>query len=164
MMTTFNIEVHSLEETQRLGSDLASVLRQGDVVALIGPLGAGKTHLTQAVAEHFGLSRDEVNSPTFVLIQEYDGTIPICHIDAYRLSDIDEFLELGADELLGSENICLIEWADRVIEVLPRQRIQVEIEVTGQSSRRISLTCPADRVAQFQQKLSRSNDSMFSDG
>ncbi len=152
-MNELIIELHSLEETQVFGKQLASVLRLGDVVALIGNLGAGKTHLSQAIAEGFGIDREDVHSPTFVLIQEYEGAVPICHIDAYRLNDIDEFLELGADELLGADNICLIEWADRVIDVLPKKRIQVEIESTGESSRRIRLTCPKGRLDEFEKKL-----------
>ncbi|WP_145204188.1 tRNA (adenosine(37)-N6)-threonylcarbamoyltransferase complex ATPase subunit type 1 TsaE [Thalassoglobus polymorphus] len=150
------VDLHSLEETQAFGKQLASVLRLGDVVALIGNLGAGKTHLAQAIAEGFGIDRDDVHSPTFVLIQEYEGSVPICHIDAYRLNDIDEFLELGADELLGADNICLIEWADRVADVLPGKRIQLEIESTGVTSRRIRLTCPQDRFSEFERKLRRS--------
>lgn len=129
----------SLEETLQLGKQLASVFEPGLVVSLIGDLGAGKTHLVQAIAEGLGVTEDEVNSPTFVLIQEYSGRIPIVHIDAYRLRDIDEFLELGADELLGAENVCLIEWADRVEEVLPRDRLTIQIETISENSRQIRL-------------------------
>lgn len=160
-MNRIETEVQSLTETQRFGKQLASVLKEGDVVALIGHLGAGKTHLTQSIVENFGIDPENVSSPTFVLIQEYDGTVPICHIDAYRLNDTDEFLELGADELLGAKNICLIEWADRVMDVLPRRLIKIEIDITGRNSRCISVTCPADRFDEFQKKLASSTDSMF---
>lgn len=130
----------SLEQTRQIGRELAGVLEPGTVVGLVGDLGAGKTHFVQAVAEGLGVERDFVNSPTFVLIQEYEGNVPVCHIDAYRLADSDEFLELGADELLGAENVCLIEWADRVADVLPRDRITVTMEVTGERSRRLTLS------------------------
>lgn len=130
---------NSLAETQEFGKQLAAALKSGLVVSLIGNLGAGKTHLVQAIAEGLGVTDEEVTSPTFVLIQEYAGRIPIVHIDAYRLRDIDEFLELGADELLGADNVCLIEWADRVEEVLPRDRLTIEIESTSENSRQIQL-------------------------
>ena len=135
------IESHSVEETQNWGRVLARVLQPGSVVGLVGELGAGKTHLVQAIADAMQVRGDLVNSPTFVLIQEYSGTIDLCHIDAYRLADADEFLELGADELLGADNICLIEWADRIANVLPADRLTVAIELTGESTRR--MTCSA---------------------
>ncbi|MBT5020530.1 tRNA (adenosine(37)-N6)-threonylcarbamoyltransferase complex ATPase subunit type 1 TsaE [Planctomicrobium sp.] len=163
-MHTFSIDVHSLQETQLFGVQLAEVLRIGDVIALIGDLGAGKTHLTQAIAKQLGVDPEEVNSPTFVLIQEYDGDVPVCHIDAYRLNDTDEFLELGADELLGADNICLIEWADRVADVLPKRLIRIEIETIGETSRRISLKCPLDREAEIRNKVCSSEESKSSDG
>ncbi|SFI14670.1 tRNA (adenosine(37)-N6)-threonylcarbamoyltransferase complex ATPase subunit type 1 TsaE [Planctomicrobium piriforme] len=138
MLMTF--ESGSLEETVRFGRVLADCLKAGDVVALIGNLGAGKTHLVQAIAEGLGVSAEDVHSPTFVLIQEYDARLPICHIDAYRLNDIDEFLELGADELVGGDCVALIEWADRVAEVLPRDRLTVELTATGENARRLDIS------------------------
>jgi len=128
-----------------LGHRLAICLQPGDVISLIGNLGAGKTHLVQAIAQGLEVHRDFVHSPTFVLIQEYAGRLPICHIDAYRLKSIDEFLELGADELLGGESVCLIEWGDRVEEVLPRDRLTISIEATGLESRRLELCSSGPR-------------------
>ena len=93
------------------------------VIALTGPLGAGKTRLVQAVAVASGVDRREVVSPTFVLVHEYHGSRPIYHLDAYRLRDDDEFLELGADEYFGPPNLVFIEWADRVRRCLPPERI-----------------------------------------
>lgn len=163
-MNQLIVDVNSLAETQRFGAKLAEVLRLGDVVALIGQLGAGKTHLTQAIAQQLGVHPEDVNSPTFVLIQEYDGDVPVFHIDAYRLNDTDEFLELGADEILGADNICLIEWADRVADVLPKRLIRIEIEATGETSRRISLQCPPAREAEIWEKVSSSEESESSEG
>ena len=123
------------EDTERLGAGLASALEPGIVVALVGNLGAGKTRLTQAVATALGVEREAVNSPTFVLIQEYDGRLPIYHFDTYRLRDTDEFLELGADELMAAGGVCVIEWADRVAEVLPRDVLRIEIAIVSPGER-----------------------------
>ena len=138
----------SLDDTRRVGRALAKVLQAGDVVALIGELGAGKTLLVQSIAAQLGVDPEAVHSPTFVLIQEYDARIPLVHIDAYRLEDTDQFLELGADELLGADNVCLIEWADRVAEVLPRDRITIHLTSTGESSRQIEITATGPRSQQ----------------
>lgn len=129
----------SEDDTERLGIALADALRPGSIVALVGPLGAGKTRLVKAVAAHLGIERRDVSSPTFVLIHEYAGTLPIYHFDAYRLRDTDEFLELGAEELIDSQGVCLIEWADRVDAVLPPDRLTITIEAAGPQTRRFEL-------------------------
>jgi tRNA threonylcarbamoyladenosine biosynthesis protein TsaE len=126
--------------TTRLGHRLAECLFPGAVIALIGPLGAGKTHLVRAIAEGLGIADSRlVSSPTFVLIQEYSARLPIYHFDAYRLKGAAEFLDLGPHEYFGGTGVCLIEWADRVGECLPDQFLQVVIQVTGQTSRRLTI-------------------------
>ena len=100
--------------TAALGAALAGVLPAGTTVALCGPLGAGKTRLVQAIAEAAGVDRQDVTSPTFVLIQEYHGRRAIYHIDAYRVRDEDEFESLGVDEYFEGDGLVLVEWADRV--------------------------------------------------
>ena len=122
-------------ETASFGQRLARVLSSGDVVALQGQLGAGKTRLVQAIAAELGCSRSFVVSPTFTLIHEYDGRLPVYHIDAYRLKDSDEFLDMGGGELIHGDGVCLIEWADRIGDLLPQDHLRVEIEVTGEQSR-----------------------------
>jgi tRNA threonylcarbamoyladenosine biosynthesis protein TsaE len=125
--------------TVALGRALAASLPSRSVVALIGPLGAGKTRLVQAVAEAAGIDPREVISPTFVLIHEYRGRQPIYHFDAYRLRDEDEFLRLGPEEYFEREGWAFIEWADRVANCLPRDRLEIGIEPTGASSRRFEI-------------------------
>jgi len=125
--------------TGRLGAVLAEALPDGTTVALCGTLGAGKTRLVKAVAEGAGVPGEEVTSPTFMLIQEYHGRRTIYHIDAYRIRDLDEFEELGPDEYFESDGLVLVEWADRVENALPRERIEVRIEVTGTQSRRFEI-------------------------
>jgi tRNA threonylcarbamoyladenosine biosynthesis protein TsaE len=117
-------------------------------VALIGQLGAGKTRLVQSIAVALGADRRTVNSPTFVLIQEYAASLPVFHFDTYRLRSLDEFLDLGVDEILHSDGVSLIEWADRVPEVLPDDRLQIEIEVIGPTERRFRITALGPRSAE----------------
>src|SRR5262245_24240295 len=110
------------EATHSLGRRLGELLFPGAVVALTGPLGAGKTFLVRAIAE--GLSVPDsrvVSSPTFVLIQEYAGRLPIYHFDTYRLKSVADFAELGVHEYFQGSGVCLIEWADRVTELLPAE-------------------------------------------
>jgi tRNA threonylcarbamoyladenosine biosynthesis protein TsaE len=127
-------------DTDRLGEALAIVLPPGTVIGLTGTLGAGKTRLVQAVAAAVGLPRDNITSPTFVLVNEYrGGRLPIFHFDTYRLKDDDEFLNLGPDEYFDSDGLTFVEWADRVADLLPADRIEIRIEVTGETSREIAI-------------------------
>lgn len=127
-------------DTDRIGAELAAALKPGTVVALIGPLGAGKTRLVQAIAAALGVPRDAVTSPTFVLVNEYrQGRLPIFHFDAYRLKDLDEFLELGPEEYFDANGLTFIEWADRVAEALPRERVEIQISIEPVDARRIEL-------------------------
>ncbi len=132
----FQFEANNLAETNRLAAALADELQAGDIICLHGPLGAGKTRFVQGVTQALGVTRSWVNSPTFTLVQEYDARVPISHVDAYRLRDSDEFLELGGEEILNGEQAVFIEWAERITEILPRDRIDIVIEVTGREARR----------------------------
>jgi tRNA threonylcarbamoyladenosine biosynthesis protein TsaE len=140
MSDPLHYDALDLDATHALGYRLGSLLFRGAVVALVGPLGAGKTQLVRAIAEGLGIPNSRVvTSPTFVLIQEYDARLPIYHFDAYRLRSPAEFYDLGADEYLQGNGVCLIEWADRVDSLLPDEHLRITIEVTGESSRRFTL-------------------------
>jgi tRNA threonylcarbamoyladenosine biosynthesis protein TsaE len=126
--------------TVALGCALAESLPDGTMVALQGTLGAGKTRLVQAIAAASGVEAGVTVSPTFVLVQEYQGTRRIVHVDAYRMRDEDEFLALGGEELFASDAIVFIEWAERIARCLPDSRLQIAIDETGASSRRFTIT------------------------
>jgi tRNA threonylcarbamoyladenosine biosynthesis protein TsaE len=136
----FTFTAQDERDTQRFGAALAAVVPPGAVIGLIGPLGAGKTRLVQAVASALGVPAGNVTSPTFVLVNEYlGGRLPVYHFDTYRLKDEDEFLALGPDEYFESAGITFVEWADRVAELLPPEWLEITLEVTGESQRQITL-------------------------
>jgi tRNA threonylcarbamoyladenosine biosynthesis protein TsaE len=137
MSTTCEIETSDIAGTEALGRLLGKGLFPGAVVALIGPLGAGKTLLVRAIAEGLDIPNSRViSSPTFVLIQEYEARLPIYHFDAYRLRSEDEFIDLGAHEYFQGKGVSLVEWADRVPKSLPAEHLRITIAVTGESERR----------------------------
>jgi tRNA threonylcarbamoyladenosine biosynthesis protein TsaE len=126
--------------TQAFGRRLGQLLFPGAVVALVGPLGAGKTHLARAIAEGLGVPDSRVvTSPTFVLIQEHQGRLPIYHFDAYRLRGAGELAELGAQEYFEGDGVCLVEWADRAAECLPAEHLLVTLAVAGETARRATV-------------------------
>jgi tRNA threonylcarbamoyladenosine biosynthesis protein TsaE len=140
-MTPMVIDVQSLAETAALGERLAAHLFPGAVIALIGTLGAGKTHFVRAVAIGLQIpNADVVNSPTFVLIQEYIARLPIYHFDAYRLTREADFADLGVHEYFERDGVCLVEWADKVSSIMPSERLEIRITVAGEQARRFELT------------------------
>jgi tRNA threonylcarbamoyladenosine biosynthesis protein TsaE len=144
------MDLPDLAATEELGRRLGRVLFPGAVVALVGPLGAGKTHLTRAVAAGLGVPDPRiVTSPTFVLIQEYQGRLPVYHFDAYRLSGAAPFAELGVHEYLEGDGVCLIEWADRVEECLPAEHLRITLSVTGETARQALLEARGEPYEQL---------------
>jgi tRNA threonylcarbamoyladenosine biosynthesis protein TsaE len=135
------IELASEDDTVRLGRAIADVVAEGTVIGLVGPLGAGKTRLVRAIAEALGVEPDAISSPTFVLIQEYDGRLPVFHFDTYRLPSIAAFEDLGPADYWDA-GVSLVEWADRVAELLPEGRWMIALEPTGPTSRRARIELP----------------------
>jgi tRNA threonylcarbamoyladenosine biosynthesis protein TsaE len=153
-MATWTAEAPDLAATLALGRRLGGLLFPGAVVALVGPLGAGKTHFVRAVAEGLGIADSRaVSSPTFVLIQEYDARLPVYHFDAYRLRNEGEFFDLGAHEYFEGNGVCLVEWADRVEGCLPAEQLRVTIAVTGETSRRLTFEARGERCAELLERL-----------
>lgn len=155
-MTEFIFHATDEAATDRIGAALAAALPPGTTVALLGTLGAGKTRLVQAIAAASGVSRADVVSPTFVLCQQYVGSSTINHLDAYRIRDEDELRELGFEELLMTRAITIIEWADRVASALPDDYLQVEITVTGPTSRQFVVRAIGEQYDSVIAALARS--------
>jgi len=122
--------------TDAAAVELAATLEKGSVVALTGPLGAGKTTFVKAVARALGVEED-VTSPSFVRLNIYEGRFTIYHLDLYRVKDIPEFISFGLDEWLDTDGVTLIEWADRAAELLPAHSITVSLEYDDESEGRI---------------------------
>ena len=135
------ITTNSPEETIALGRKVGEQLKGGEILAIVGNLGAGKTHLIKGIATGAGAEDySKVNSPTFVMVNEYSGRLEIYHIDAYRVESTSEFEMLGFDDFCHPGSVVLIEWADKVAEVLEgTNSIRIELEHVDQSSRSIRL-------------------------
>jgi tRNA threonylcarbamoyladenosine biosynthesis protein TsaE len=124
------------EETQKVGASLAELLLPGDVVSLTGDLGAGKTCLVQGAARGLGVT-DHVASPTFVLVREYRGGIPVYHLDVYRLERLQEVLELGFEDLLDPSGVMFVEWGDAIEALLPESFLELQLTVEDDEVRRL---------------------------
>ena len=136
------IVTNSPEETQRLGEVLGKYARPGHIFLLTGRLGAGKTALTQGIARGAG-STDMARSPTFVLVTQYRGRLPIHHMDLYRLGSAVDVIDIGIDEYLNGDGLCVIEWADKASQVFPPERLDIQIDYLSENTRKISVSSDA---------------------
>ncbi|UCD66280.1 MAG: tRNA (adenosine(37)-N6)-threonylcarbamoyltransferase complex ATPase subunit type 1 TsaE [Deltaproteobacteria bacterium] len=141
----YSLELSSLEQTETFGKVLGKVAEPGDVITLEGPLGAGKTALTQAIARGLGVDPHiYVTSPTFSLLHEYQGRIPLYHMDLYRLSGVDEIESLGFAEYFYSNGLTVIEWPERLENLMPTERLHIELAISGEAARTANLTAHGD--------------------
>jgi tRNA threonylcarbamoyladenosine biosynthesis protein TsaE len=141
-------ETHSPEDTLSLGEKIGQHLQAGDIVCLFGDLGAGKTTLTQGIARGLGIGREEyVRSPTFTLVNEYRGKVPVFHIDLYRIASSHEIEDLGLEEVFSCEGVCIVEWAEKLFTVENTSKpllgierwIEIHITIEEQESRKLNL-------------------------
>ena len=130
----------SIEDTIGIGQRLAKGLRAGDVVALMGDLGAGKTVLTKGIAKGLGVKNVRyVNSPTFVIIKEYKGRLPLYHFDIYRLNRSSMLDSESYREYFYGDGVTVIEWADKIRSILPKRYVEIKLSVVGEGKRRIEI-------------------------
>lgn len=131
---TFTVITHSEAETIALGERFGKCLSANTVIALDAPLASGKTYFTKGIARGLDIAED-VTSPTFTIVSEYEGRLHLYHIDAYRLSDAEDFYDIGADDMMFGGGVCVIEWANIVSAALPTSTIHITITVNPDSSR-----------------------------
>jgi tRNA threonylcarbamoyladenosine biosynthesis protein TsaE len=139
----------SVEETVWLGEQLGTCLRHGDVVALVGDLGGGKTWFTKGVALGLGIDPDTIVSPTFTIVNEYDGTHKLFHIDLYRLKDKTEIEALELDEYLSGKGVVVVEWADRWPRELPRETVVVALRMVDDHTRELRFSASHARAREI---------------
>ena len=138
---TCTLATGSPEETRAFAQRLGALLQPGDVIVLAGEMGAGKTAFTKGVAISLGIE-EQVASPTFTIVREYAASIPLVHVDVYRLDHVQELHDLGLDDLLGEEAITVVEWGDKVSAALPGDRLDIRIEFgEGDDDRVFTIDC-----------------------
>ncbi len=151
------LSTRSARATVALGVRLGRLLAPGDVIALVGELGAGKTQLVRGVCRGAGVPDEQVASPTFAIVASYRGRIPVHHADLYRVADEDELYATGFPELLGGDSAVLVEWADRVPSALPRERLEVRLahDDEAPSVRHLTIVGRGRRHAGLARQLAR---------
>lgn len=148
-----NYLLKSLVDTENFGKILGDILENGSIVCLTGDLGAGKTTLSKSIIKSLGVIED-VTSPTYTIVNEYDNNPRVFHFDVYRICDIEEFYEIGYEDYFNQNGICIIEWADIVKEVIPENAIWIDIKyLSGDSDRKLTITGDPEILASLERKL-----------
>ena len=152
-MKAYNFTSDNAEETKAFGRRLAKHLKCGDILCLFGDLGSGKTTLIKGIADGLKIDQKKVNSPTFVLMNAYNGRLPLFHFDLYRLEDIQGIRSIGYDEFLYGDGVSVIEWADRLGTFLPEEYLKVEMRHRTLNGRAIKLSSKGGRYERIVKAL-----------
>ena len=160
---TGTIVSKDVEETIALGKRLGGLLKAGDFLALTGDLGAGKTQFAKGIALGLGVdSSIPITSPTYTLLNIYSGRVPFYHFDLYRLHGGQDLLELGFEEYFYGNGICLVEWAERLLDMLPEEHLSITLSHVGDNDRNLSFVPSGDRAAELIRLLmAGDNEKMF---
>lgn len=143
---------HSPEETQALGRKLGELSQPGDLFLLMGALGSGKTCLAQGIA--WGLAiEDYASSPSFVLVREYQGRLPLYHLDFYRLDKLEEIIDLALDDYLSRQGVCVVEWAEKGLAVFPTERLLINLSFVSKTERLLHFEPEGDRYKNLMAEL-----------
>lgn len=140
-------------ETIKLGKKIGKLLKPGFLIGLYGDLGSGKTTLTKGIAQSLGIKENEIHSPTFVLINQYQAKLPLYHIDFYRLENIEQIEELGIEEYLFSDGACIIEWAQKLGKLMPKNHIEIKLVHKGEHKRLIKIMARGVKYKDFIKEL-----------
>lgn len=153
MNDLLQFKTNNATETEDLGRRIADGLRGGEVIAMTGDLGAGKTTLTKALAKQLGV-KDYVTSPTFTIVNEYEGRLKLFHFDVYRIADIEEMYDLGFEEYIYGDGVSIIEWSNLIKEILPEDTINIEILASGIDERSITISGRGKKFENLSKELS----------
>lgn len=151
----FSVITSSPEQTWQRGRLLGELLNAGDTVCLYGDLGAGKTNITYGIAQGLAVREKYITSPTFTFVNEYQGRVPLYHIDLYRLKETAELENIGFREYPGSDGVTVIEWAERAEDELPEERLSVYLSFVDENSREIGFLAEGERYDKLMEKLKR---------
>jgi tRNA threonylcarbamoyladenosine biosynthesis protein TsaE len=151
----FRLTSHSPEQTQKLGVSIGELALPGDILFLVGSLGTGKTCLTQGIAWGLGI-KEYTMSPSFVIVRELYGRLPLYHIDLYRLDHLEEIVELGLDDYLYGNGVCVVEWAEKGLSVLPTEHLLIQISLLSDTERSFQLKPSGKRYIEIAAQLKAS--------
>jgi len=151
-MNELELTSNSPEETLDFGARLGRLARPGDVLLLVGKLGAGKTCLTQGIARGLGI-REYASSPSFVLVRELYGRLPLYHMDFYRLDNLEEIADLGLNDYLYGQGVSVVEWAEKGLSLLPAEHLLIEVSNISENKRRLKLKARGKRYRELLGKL-----------
>jgi tRNA threonylcarbamoyladenosine biosynthesis protein TsaE len=151
----FSVITSSPEQTWRTGQLLGNLLGAGDTVCLYGDLGAGKTNFTYGIAQGLEVRDQYITSPTYAFVNEYEGRIPLYHIDLYRLEEPDELENIGFEEYLESDGVTVIEWAERAEDELPAERLSVYLSAVDEKSRELGFLAEGERYEKLVEEMKK---------
>ncbi len=151
-MNSLELTTPSPEQTQQFGTRLGKIAQPGDVILLVGKLGAGKTCLTQGIAWGLGI-KEYAASPSFVLVRELYGRLPLYHVDFYRLENLAEIAELGLDEYFYGQGVSVVEWAEKALSLLPPENLLIEMEYISDNERRLKIKANGKRYREMLAQL-----------
>ncbi|OGW43477.1 MAG: tRNA (adenosine(37)-N6)-threonylcarbamoyltransferase complex ATPase subunit type 1 TsaE [Nitrospirae bacterium RBG_16_43_11] len=153
------IKTTSVKETIAIGKKLGKLMSPGDVIYLTGELGAGKTCFVKGIAEGLGIRGKDITSPTFIIINEYKGKIPLYHIDLYRIGVIEDLRDIGMDEIVYGKGVTAIEWAERIKDVLPDERLDITLKWVDDKTRSIEIRAFGHHHKEILDKLGEGKSS-----